>query len=195
MKKYQITQLDVERVNKAMAFIEKNYTVHYTHEQLAHFVGTNEERLKTTFKAITGKSLYKYLVNYRVEKGKEMLEYTFCSTEVIARKLGWDKSNFFKAFKKITKFTPVAWRRSIRKRQRGTKNQPDNGHSKNSGIATFRVLHCVGNSETCSLRCNAGSGKINVEHSPIINYKVKILPLDNCSLVFNRVGLINRNCT
>jgi AraC-like DNA-binding protein len=47
----------------------------------------------------------------RIRKAKELLEGSRLGLGVIAKKLGLDKSNFMKSFKKATGVTPREWRR------------------------------------------------------------------------------------
>jgi len=107
-------QHDLEKVIEAKCILEKEYYRHYTHEELAQMVGTNERKLRVCFREVTSKGLYEYLTTIRIEKAKELLENTDLPLKVIARKLGLDKSNLNKCFKKATNCTPIEWRRLSR---------------------------------------------------------------------------------
>lgn len=111
MQKNHIKQEDLEKIIAAKCILEKEYYRHYTHEELAQMVGTNEHKLKTGFKDVTNKCVYEYLTCIRIEKAKELLENTELPLKIIARKLGLDKSNLNKCFKKLTGNTPMEWRK------------------------------------------------------------------------------------
>jgi transcriptional regulator GlxA family with amidase domain len=134
MSKKKLKQEDLEKVNCVKSLIEKNYCVHYTHEELAHLAGTNDYKLKTLFKTATKMTLYEYLCCVRVERAQELLQFTDYSIPVIARKIGLDKSNFSKLFKKVTNETPAVWRRKVRqgKDAKALTNKPKKSSIKNS---------------------------------------------------------------
>lgn len=111
MQHIHIKQEDLEMIIAAKCILEKEYYRHYTHEELAQMAGTNEYKLKTCFKTVTGKGLYEYLTCVRIDKAKELLENTELPLKTIAYKLGLDKSNLNKCFKKLTGSTPMEWRK------------------------------------------------------------------------------------
>jgi YesN/AraC family two-component response regulator len=60
---------------------------------------------------LTQKTLYEYVTGVRIEKAKYLLEITDLPLKIIAGKVGLDKSNLNKSFKKSTGLTPMEWRR------------------------------------------------------------------------------------
>jgi AraC-like DNA-binding protein len=102
---------DLEKVIAAKTILEKEYYNHYTQDELAYKVGTNECKLKMYFREVTGKGLYEYLTDIRMEKVKELLEITDIPLKAIAHKVGLDRSNLNKNFKKATGITPKEWRK------------------------------------------------------------------------------------
>jgi len=111
MQKVHMKQHELDMIVAAKCILEKEYYRHYTHEELAQMVGTNERKLRVCFKEITSKGLYEYLTGIRINKAKELLEGTDLPLKSIAKKLGLDKSNLNKCFKKVTNVTPMEWRR------------------------------------------------------------------------------------
>jgi AraC-like DNA-binding protein len=111
MTKAHMKEHDFEMIVAAKCILEKEYYRHYTHEELAQMVGTNERKLRICFREVTSKSLYEYLTGVRINKAKELLENTELPLKVIAKKVGVDKSNLNKSFKKVTSVTPMEWRR------------------------------------------------------------------------------------
>lgn len=111
MQKTPISRHSYEMVCAARNVLEREYYRHYTLEELAEMLGTNDQKLKACFKEVTGRTLYEYLTMVRIKKAKELLEGSRLPLRVIAKKLGLDKSNLIKSFKKMTGVTPIEWRR------------------------------------------------------------------------------------
>jgi len=102
---------DVEKLHLAKAIIEKEYRQHYTNPQLARKVSTNEYKLKHGFKQTFHMSLYQFLTNIRIEKAKDLLEYTEEPVGRIAINVGFpDAGSFCKRFKQRTGFSPLKYR-------------------------------------------------------------------------------------
>lgn len=105
-----ITKADLEKAQEVKAIIEKNYRDHYTYHELAQMVNTNPTNLQAAFKIATGNNLYEYLSLVRIEKAKHLLENTELKIGIIAHKVGLDRSNLNKQFRKLTKSSPKKWR-------------------------------------------------------------------------------------
>jgi AraC-like DNA-binding protein len=102
---------DLVKVKQVAAILEKEYKYHYTHQQLALKVGTNESHLRVTFKQAYTITINAYLREIRVTKAKELLENTEWPLHTIATHIGFkDASIFIKNFKKSTNLTPLKWR-------------------------------------------------------------------------------------
>lgn len=102
---------DVEKLHRVKALIEKEYRQHYTNPQLAQKVSTNEYKLKHGFKQTFHMSLYEFLTNIRIEKAKDMLEFTEDPVSRIAINVGFpDGAGFCKRFKQCTGFSPLKYR-------------------------------------------------------------------------------------
>ena len=115
MQTLNLTKEDAEKIFAIKAVLEKHYHRRYTHQDLAQMVGTNESRLRVGFKQIVNKTISDYLSEVRMEKVKEMLENSDLSLKVIAIRVGLDRSNLLRCFKKFTGCTPRQWRNNIRK--------------------------------------------------------------------------------
>ena len=102
---------DLIKVQQVAAILEKEYKYHYTHQQLALKVGTNESHLRVVFKQAYTITISAYLREIRVTKAKELLENTELPLHTIAACIGFkDASIFIKNFKKCTGCTPLKWR-------------------------------------------------------------------------------------
>jgi len=106
----RIRKADLEKAQEAKAIIEKEYRKHYTYHELAQLVGTNATKLQAAFKKLTGKNMYEYLSMIRIEKAMYLLENTELTIDAIACKVGLDRSNLNKQFKKSTNKSPSEWR-------------------------------------------------------------------------------------
>jgi AraC-like DNA-binding protein len=110
MKRIHITTEDVSRCYLVKTILEKEYATHHTIHLLARQVGTNENKLKVSFKLVYKKTIHSFVTSIRIEKAKELLERTDLPVKTIAYKLGLDHSNLTKQFKQLTGFTPRQWR-------------------------------------------------------------------------------------
>lgn len=101
---------DLEKVLIAKAIIETDFHKRYTLADLSHHVGSNEFKMKIGFRYLTQKTFHEFLTFVRIEKAKEYLETSDIPIKVIAFRIGLDRTNFAKCFKKLTGTTPTAWR-------------------------------------------------------------------------------------
>lgn len=106
-----IGEEDLEKARMAKAIIDKDCSRHYTYQDLARMVATNPQKLAISFKAVTNQNPYQYLTTVRIEKAMNLLETTTLTVEIIASKVGLDKTNLNKQFKKVHRTTPNAWRK------------------------------------------------------------------------------------
>ncbi|THU32928.1 helix-turn-helix transcriptional regulator [Niastella caeni] len=115
MQPINLKREDLEKIVAVKNILEKEYHRHYTQKDLARFVCTNEKKLKLGFKQVTQRTLHEYLTLVRIEKSKLFLAETDYPIKLIADKIGLDKTNFNKSFKKLTGTTPKEWRNNISK--------------------------------------------------------------------------------
>jgi AraC-like DNA-binding protein len=106
----RIRQADLERARHAKEFIEQDYSRHLTYQMLAHLVGTNVTKLQSSFRELTGKNLYEYLTIIRIAEAVRLLETTSLTIDAIAYKVGLDRTNLNKQFKKTKGVSPSEWR-------------------------------------------------------------------------------------
>lgn len=112
--KARIPKYDIECLNRAKGLIDKDLTRHYPIADIANQVGFSESKLKTGFKKLFGKGLYKYRFEQRMEKGKYLLENTEKTLKEISRLLGYKyKENFSTSFKKYFSKPPAEWRNDL----------------------------------------------------------------------------------
>jgi AraC-like DNA-binding protein len=93
--------------------------------RLADSVNLSPSRLRHLFKAETGKGLKKYLIEARMEMGRELLEKTSLSVKEIAAKLGYSHvSHFDRDFKRSYRCSPGQYK----KERSGTRERPACSH-------------------------------------------------------------------
>jgi AraC-like DNA-binding protein len=115
MNTVNITAGDAEKIQIIKTVLEKQYFKHFTQQDLAQMVGTNESKLRSDFKELIKKTIYAFQTDLRIEKAKDLLENSSLSLKVIAVQVGLDQSNLAKTFKRSTGFTPRQWRINNRK--------------------------------------------------------------------------------
>lgn len=108
-----IRKTDLEKAWQVKAIIDKEYFRQLTYKELACLVGIGVNKLPVAFQIITSKKLYEYYSMIRVERAKYLLENTDFKIEVIAEKVGLDRTNLNKQFKKIYGVSPSAWRNQV----------------------------------------------------------------------------------
>lgn len=101
---------DLAKAREIKTFLEKNYHVRHSYDDLVRKFGINKLKLKKAFKAATNQNVHEYLTKVRIENAKTLLQNTDRTIRDIAKKVGLDKSNFIKQFKNVTGKTPTEWR-------------------------------------------------------------------------------------
>ena len=95
-------------------FINENYTLNISVGDMAEHVFLSEGYFTRAFKERLGTSPMNYLIKFRVEKSKELLQKTDLKINNISREVGFTSTQRFNsAFKKILGITPSEYRRSF----------------------------------------------------------------------------------
>lgn len=107
------TQRYSKRVYDAIKYMETHYAEDISLEDIADACGVHKVYISRHFKEETKCTISKYLLNYRVEKSKELMKNTNLKNIEIAIETGFKNSQIFSLnFKKITGTTPSEYRRS-----------------------------------------------------------------------------------
>lgn len=105
-KESAFTNVDFKVVSKVKSYIHDNYLENFSIAHLVQLTGYDEFKLIKKFKYYYNLPPHQYLLNLRIEKGKELLLNRHSLTEV-AYTLGFfDQSHFIRHFKKINGITP-----------------------------------------------------------------------------------------
>jgi len=97
-------------VSRAIAYVKENYGNQISLEQAAYAVGISPNRLSRLFCEETGKGFSDFLIEYRIEKAKELLLAVGASIKQVSMSCGYADPNYFsRLFKKVTGLTPTAF--------------------------------------------------------------------------------------
>ena len=98
--------------DKIAEYIHENYGSRLTNRDIAEYFGYNPNYVSDLIKVTTGLSLHKYLLNVRIERAIELLEWTNSSVGEIAEACGfYDIYHFSKVFKGATGTSPAKYRK------------------------------------------------------------------------------------
>ena len=100
-------------VEKAMSYIETNYSYPITVEDIAHYVGISRSHLFRSFQNYMSKSPKDYLSGYRIRQACRLLRETDLSVSTIAYSVGFENNLYFsKAFRKQKGMSPSEYRQT-----------------------------------------------------------------------------------
>ncbi|MGN1140136.1 MAG: response regulator [Oliverpabstia sp.] len=107
-----VTEVDGKnKIQMAVQFIKDHYRDNLTVNDLAEMYGMSPNYFSSIFKKEMKLSPVNYITGIRMEKAKELLEYSELSVVEIAQKTGYeDGQYFFRVFKKYTGMTPLQYR-------------------------------------------------------------------------------------
>jgi len=107
-KAYKSTEIYLE---KAVEFIENNYSNNVKINDIADYIGINRSYLTHIFKKNINMSPQEFLVNYKIDKACVLLKNTDLPIKAIAKSVGYpDPLTFSKIFKKINGNSPKNYR-------------------------------------------------------------------------------------
>ncbi|MGO8695858.1 MAG: response regulator [Rectinemataceae bacterium] len=101
-------------VTGAISFIKSGFGGVVTLELAADAVGLSPSRLSRLFVEETGRGFSDYLIQFRIERAKEMLLVPGASIKQVSAACGYPDPNYFsRLFKKVTGLTPTAFSSGI----------------------------------------------------------------------------------
>lgn len=102
------------RINNTVNFIHRNYSKNVTVNELASIAGLSPNRYSIAFKKLTGVSPQQYLINFRLQKAKELIGHTSLNIKQIASLAGFDNQLYFsRIFKKYENISPSGYMKRI----------------------------------------------------------------------------------
>ena len=98
-------------IKEALAFIENNYMLSISVEDIAESSGLNRSYFGKIFREAVGKSPQEFLISYRMIKAAELLKRTRYSVSQIGAAVGYpNQLHFSRAFKSVYGVSPRNWR-------------------------------------------------------------------------------------
>jgi DNA-binding response OmpR family regulator len=106
---------DAVMTNAAMRLIDDNLAAPLTLAGIARALGTYEKKLSQAFRQHAGITVFAYLAEARMMRGRQLLADTDMSVQQIAEHIGFrSAANFATAFREHAEATPTAYRQSVR---------------------------------------------------------------------------------
>ena len=97
-------------VARAIAFIRENFGKPMSLESTACALGISPNRLSRLFSEEMGKGFSDFLIDYRIERAKELLLVPGASIKQVSISCGYPDPNYFsRLFKKVTGLTPTTF--------------------------------------------------------------------------------------
>ncbi len=94
-------------VNDIKLFISENYGEISSIEQISEHLQISASYAKSIFKKHTGKTIFDYLLNYRMGEAKKLLSDPYCKIYEVSERVGYKSpAHFSTTFKRITGMTP-----------------------------------------------------------------------------------------
>ncbi|MBP1989928.1 AraC family transcriptional regulator [Paenibacillus eucommiae] len=112
--KEQIKDMNPRELDLHTSFnlLHKNYAKKLTVTELAAHIGLSTSRYTSVFKQYTGLSPQQYLIQYRLQKAKELINNTQLNIRQIAALVGFDDQMYFsRLFKKYEHMSPIEFRK------------------------------------------------------------------------------------
>lgn len=102
-------------VNKAMKYIEENYSYNLTLEDIANELHISKSHLSYLFIKNTGMKITQFINRIRINEAKKLLEDSNYSLSYISNICGFNNQNYFSTlFKKTEQMTPLEYRKNKR---------------------------------------------------------------------------------
>ncbi len=101
----------IKPVRMAQKYVEQHYQEKILLEDVADVVGLNPVYFSALFKKETNLNFSSYLINFRMERAKELLTTTNDTISAIAAEVGYPEQKYFsQQFKKVVGVKPVIFR-------------------------------------------------------------------------------------
>jgi AraC-like DNA-binding protein len=110
-KKPVATEETKQKFEKALAYLNENYTADIARENFAEAIGLNHDYLGKLFIQLKGTKMADYINELRVQKAAEMLAGSNANVTDIAFEVGFESlSTFYRVFQKIMNESPNSYR-------------------------------------------------------------------------------------
>lgn len=107
----KLDKRDIRSLDKSIATMKKNLSVHITIPELARLTGMSQSRFQLAFKKNYGTTPYEYLKEMRMNHALILLHDSDYNIQTIAAKVGYTKADHFsKLFKEMYGISPKKYR-------------------------------------------------------------------------------------
>src|ERR1044072_3925929 len=107
--KIVFTRLEVEKLHNVKAYIDNNLDAKLTITLLAKEFHIGTTRLKQGFRRYFKQTIYRYILNQRMEKAKQLLAAGM-SVQQVAAETGYSLTGFSKIFKNYVGVSPMEYK-------------------------------------------------------------------------------------
>jgi AraC-like DNA-binding protein len=99
------------RMEEVKRYVDRHFTQSPQLKDLARKMGLSEPAFLRGFRRTTGRGFSRYLQSLRLDEAKRLLRTSLLSVERVAQESGFNSASYFvQAFKRVTGFTPGAYR-------------------------------------------------------------------------------------
>jgi AraC family transcriptional regulator len=111
IKKIRLTPADMQTVELAIIYVDRNYRSKISAEQLSTEFSLPKEKLQAGFQKRTGLTVHQYMLQTRIEKVKDLLTKTNAPLKLIAYWTGFThEAHLCNVFKRIAATSPIEFR-------------------------------------------------------------------------------------
>ena len=108
------SKINASKISELIGHIKTVHNLNITVAQCANFCNMSESHFTRVFKNTTGMPPLQFMLNLRIDRAKELLDFTDMSIGEIAEASGFNDQNYFaRTFKKITGMTPSQYRNAF----------------------------------------------------------------------------------
>lgn len=101
-------------INQSINYIHRNYEKKISIVKLSDIAGFSTSRYSGIFKELFNLSPQQYLINYRLQKAKELLRHTNLTIKQISNLTGFEDQLYFsRLFKKYEKYSPLNFKKNL----------------------------------------------------------------------------------
>ena len=105
-------------IQEALSFVRRHFAEGIGVDDVVKHLGVSHSLVRERFRTVYGKSLRDVILDMRLKAAMSLLGKTNASVHAIAKKTGFSSdAHFIHFFKKRTRTTPSAWRRSMSARK------------------------------------------------------------------------------
>ncbi|GHU98477.1 AraC family transcriptional regulator [Clostridia bacterium] len=111
---YKKTLLDNPCVRSVTDYIARNYQEELSITKIARAVNLNETYMQKIFRKSTGRTVFEYITQYRVNQSIALMRNTGLKFIDIAAEVGFNnRQSFYNAFREFTGYTPKIFRKFL----------------------------------------------------------------------------------